>query len=101
MIKSLPLKFKFGYLLIINLLIAFTAAAQQPVIATHPRLFIDADAKARMMAKKAANDADWKAVFAQANKYTTGTVIPWNDVSVSDAQYYGTNDIFYSYCGSS
>ena len=71
-----------------------------PVIAARPRILLDANIKATLLVKKNANDADWKGVLADANKYVQGTVIPWNVVSASDPQYYGTNNIFFSYCGS-
>jgi len=84
------------------MLFAFSAAlAQQPVIATHPRIFLDAATKGVLLAKKNANNPDWKSVLAAANKYLPGQVIPWNVVSASDPQYYGSANIFYSYCGSS
>jgi gliding motility-associated-like protein len=92
---------KFCLVLSLNLTVASTAFAQLPVSASRPRIFLDATTKTAMMAKKNNNDANWVAVLADANKYLPKQVIAWDPVSASDSQYYGTGDIFYSYCGSS
>ncbi len=74
--------------------------AQKPVTSAHPRIFLDATTKASLLTKKSINDPDWIALKAEADKYTTGTVIPWDVNSASSNAYYGTSSIFYSYCGS-
>jgi gliding motility-associated-like protein len=84
----------------INLLIAYSAFAQQPVVATRPRIFLDAPTKAALFAKKTSNSADWTNLLAAANKYLPHTVIPWNPVNAGSSAYYNTGDVFYSYCGS-
>ncbi|MCO5950322.1 cadherin-like beta sandwich domain-containing protein [Mucilaginibacter flavidus] len=99
--NNITTKLKFGVLLCFNLFIGLSSRAQQPVIATHPRVMLNGTVKAALLVKKNNNDADWLATLADANKYLPGQVIPWNTVSAADAQYYGTANIFYSYCGSS
>ncbi|TSD62275.1 hypothetical protein FFF34_019325 [Inquilinus sp. KBS0705] len=102
MLKKLPFKFKYPLLVwLFNMLAGLTVAQQKPVIVTHPRIFLDAATKTAMLAKKNANDANWLAVLADAKKYLPGKVIEWNETTASDSKYYGTADIFYSYCGSS
>lgn len=85
----------------LNLMLSFIALSQQPVVSTRPHIFLDATTKTAMIAKKTANDQSWTAILADANKYLNGTVIPWNETTASESQYYGTANIFYSYCGSS
>jgi len=98
--KNTVTKLKFGVLLCFNLFIGLSAQSQQPVIASHPRIMLNATVKAALLVKKNNNDADWLATLADANKYLPGQVVPWNAITASDPQYYGTNDVFYSYCGS-
>jgi gliding motility-associated-like protein len=89
-------------LVILLCLLGSSAVAQQkPVIAAHPRIFLDAATKTAMLAKKNANDANWQAVFTEAKKYLPGKVIAWDETTASDSKYYGGPDVFYSYCGSS
>ena len=99
--NNITTKLKFGVLLCFNLFIGLASRAQQPVIASHPRIMLNATVKAALLVKKNNNDADWLTTLADANKYLPGQVIPWNTVSAADPQYYGTANIFYSYCGSS
>jgi gliding motility-associated-like protein len=84
----------------LNLLIAFSAIAQQPVVANRPRIFLDAPTRAALFAKKNSNSTDWTKLLAAANKYLPHTVIPWNPVNAGSSAYYDTGDVFYSYCGS-
>jgi gliding motility-associated-like protein len=102
MLKPLLLKLKYPILLGILIVFALTAVAQpKPVIATHPRIFLNAATKADLLVKKNANDVNWLSVLADAKKYLPGKVIEWNETTASDSKYYGGPDIFYSYCGSS
>jgi gliding motility-associated-like protein len=85
---------------LLNFFIVITSSAQQPVVASRPRIFLDTDTKTALFAKKNSNDPDWVAVLANANKYLPGTVIAWNETTAGSSQYYSSNNIFYSYCGS-
>lgn len=91
---------KFALICFLNLTLGLTAFAQQPVVASRPRIFLDAPTKAALFAKKNSNSADWTNLLAAANKYLPHTVIPWNPVNAGSSAYYNTGDVFYSYCGS-
>ncbi len=78
-----------------------SAFAQEPVIGSHPRIFLNAATKTALLAKKISGDQAWLELKADADHYLPGTVIPWNESTASSNDYYGSNDIFYSYCGSS
>src|ERR1700743_3998773 len=95
------LLFTTRFVVVLCLLSGIFSAVQAtpPVIAGHPRIFVNSTTKATLLAKKDNNDPDWQSMKAEADNYTTGTVIPWNETSAGEAQYYGTNNIFYSYCG--
>lgn len=87
----------FCTLLIFGLILN-TAIAQKTVIGTHPRILIDAKTKPFLLAKKAANNAEWQSLKAEADNYAKRQVLSWN---VSNATVWNTAYIFYSYCGSS
>ncbi len=91
---------KFAFICFINLILAQTVFAQQPVVFSRPRIFLDAPTKAALFAKKNSNSADWTNLLATANKYLPHTVIPWNPANAGSSAYYNTGDVFYSYCGS-
>jgi hypothetical protein len=76
----------------------FCSLAQLPVVNSHPRLFLDAPAKALLAAKKANNNPDWIALEAEADNYAARQVMAWNPTNTG---IWNTDYIFYNYCGSS
>jgi hypothetical protein len=93
--QALALSFFLSFIMVTGVF------AQQPVIASHPRIFLDAATKTALQTKKNNNDADWQSVLVAANKYLPGQVIPWNPTTAAAYQYDGTADIGYNYSGSS
>ena len=74
----------------------FSVAVADPVITTHPRLLFDTAGKARLLAKKNANDPSWLALKAQADTLATYTIHPYEyDTSYESPP--GT--IYYTYQG--
>jgi len=66
------------------------------VIATHPRLLFNTAGKARLIAKKNANDPTWLALKAQADTLAGYSINPYVSANASDAPL-GT--IYYTYQG--
>ena len=75
--------------------VVFTATAAS-VIPTHPRILFNTTDKARLVAKKNANDPTWQALKAQADTLATYTINPYVFANSSDAPL-GT--IYYTYQG--
>jgi hypothetical protein len=73
-----------------------TAEAAQPVISTHPRLLLSSSEKARLLAKKNANDASWLALKERADLLATYSVMPYKFATSEAAR---ENTIFYTYQG--
>lgn|GEM_PF-1755263 len=74
-----------------RLLLAFTLAASA-FAQTHPQVLLDAGTLAKMRAKATANDADWQAVKATCDTYTTLIVYnPPLDPSGSSSEVYSGN----------
>ena len=71
--NNVTTKLKLGILLCFNLFIGLSSRAQQPVIASHPRIMLNTTVKAALLLKKNNNDADWLATLADANKYLSRT----------------------------
>ncbi len=82
-----------GTLLALLPAIPVSAAA---VIATHPRLLFDTAGKARLLAKKNANDPTWIALKAQADTLATYSINPYTFDTNADSPL-GT--IYYTYQG--
>jgi gliding motility-associated-like protein len=99
MIKPQQIKVCLPVLFCLNFM-AIITFGQLPVKTSHPRLFLDETTKTQLLAKKAGNTNEWRALLIDAKKYLSKQVIPWNEVTASSNQYYNTGDIFYSYCGS-
>lgn len=72
--------------------------AQMPVVNTRPRIMMNADLKASLMAKKNANTPEWQTLLAEANSYSNKPVLTWTPATVNT---WDTNYIFYSYQASS
>jgi hypothetical protein len=72
------------------------SAVADPVIATHPRLLFDSVGKARLLAKKNANDPTWLALKAQADTLATYSIHPY-EFATSYESPPGT--IYYTYQG--
>src|SRR6478672_2082430 len=85
----------------INLIMATCSYAQLPVINSHPRIFLTPTVKTALIAKRNASDPAWVELKAEADVYATASIRKWTpqDANVWSAQ--GTNEIFYSYVGSS
>ena len=83
---------------LVCLLAVLNVHAQLPVVNSHPRILLDSAAKARLLAKKTANDPDWQALKTEADNYAARQVLGWN---ATNATVWNTAYIFYSYCGSS
>jgi hypothetical protein len=66
------------------------------VIPTHPRLLFDSAGKARLLAKKTANDPSWQALKARADALATYTINPYTFANNSSSPL-GT--IYYTYQG--
>jgi gliding motility-associated-like protein len=77
---------------------SLTAFAQgNPVVAGHPRIFLDPTTKAMLLAKKANNDAQFTALMADADKWASYPVHPWTP---DDANVWHNEELIYNYCGS-
>lgn len=72
--------------------------AQLPVVAGHPRLLLDSAAKAKLLARKAANDPRWLTLQADADDLAARDVMGWTPANTG---VWNTQYIFYNYCGSS
>jgi len=107
MLKFLPLKRTVQKSVMLFLVLTCglspSAFSQQKMAVTsaHPRILLNAATKAQLLVKKAAGDADWISLLADANKYIPGQVIKWTETSASSQAYYGGPDIFFDYAGSS
>lgn len=71
-------------------------AAAAPVIPTHPRLLFNASDRARLLARKNANDPSWQALKARADTLAGYTIHPYKTAGSGDAPL-GT--IYYTYQG--
>ena len=67
-----------------------------PVIATHPRLLFDTTGKARLLAKKNANDPSWQVLKARADTLATYAINPYKSADSGDAP---DGTIYYTYQG--
>src|SRR6218665_94975 len=79
-------------------LISMQLQAQLPVVNARPRIMMNADLKATLLAKKNANTPEWQALLAEANSYSTKPVLSWSPATVN---IWNTDYIFYSYQASS
>ncbi|MGA9333724.1 MAG: hypothetical protein WBV39_05540, partial [Rudaea sp.] len=71
-------------------------AMADPVIVTHPRLLFDTAGKARLLAKKTANDPSWLALKSEADTLTGYTIHQYK----SDTSYESPpGTIYYTYQG--
>ncbi|MEO8672185.1 MAG: hypothetical protein ABI411_12785 [Tahibacter sp.] len=82
----------------VTALFALTTAhvSAAPVIGTHPRLLFDTAGKARLLAKKNANDPTWLALKTRADTLATYSIHPYKFATSSDSPL-GT--IYYTYQG--
>ncbi len=67
-----------------------------PVIGTHPRLLFNSAGKARLLAKKNANDPSWVALKARADTLATYTI---NQYKFSSSSAAPPGTIYYTYQG--
>jgi hypothetical protein len=68
-------------------------AFAKPVNASRPRLLLTATDKARLLAKKSANDPSWVALKARADTLATYSILPYksatNERTAPNTIYYG------------
>src|SRR5689334_9753328 len=76
--------------------LAATVANADPVISTHPRLLLSSTEKARVLAKKNANDASWQALKARADTLST---LPISQYKSATRNFSPAGTIYYSYQG--
>ncbi len=73
-----------------------TIANADPVISTRPRLLLTAADKARLLAKKNANDPTWQAMKARADTLAT---YPVSQYKSATRNFSPAGTIYYSYQG--
>ncbi|MEO7326752.1 MAG: hypothetical protein ABIW82_18170 [Dokdonella sp.] len=78
------------------LIAAVTHVSAAAVITTHPRLLFDTAGKARLLAKKNANDPSWQMLKARADELATYTINPYTFATNSDSPL---GSIYYTYQG--
>ena len=85
-----------GRSLLVAVVVCAAVAHGDPVIATHPRLLLNAAEKSRLMAKVTANDASWRALKTSADAFATYSILPYKFATRTDRR---ANTIFYDYQG--
>jgi hypothetical protein len=83
-------------LAVVSAIVLASTAGTSAVVTTHPRLLLDAAEKNRLLARKNANDAAWRALQAAADTYATYTILPYKFATNRNRQQ---NAIFYDYQG--
>ncbi len=76
--------------------LAATVANADPVVSTHPRLLLTAADKARLLAKKNANDPSWQTLKARADTLAT---LPVSQYKSATRNFSPAGTIYYSYQG--
>ncbi len=76
----------------------FNSLTSQNIVPTHPRLLVNMAIRAKLIAKKEANVAEWLALSTEAYNYANKSIMAWTPETQNT---WNTDYIFYSYCGSS
>lgn len=81
---------------LVTILLGAAGVQADPVIATHPRLLFNTAGKARLLAKKNANDPSWVALKARADTLATYSVQQYKFATSSSSP---PDTIYYTYQG--
>ncbi|HEY6842709.1 MAG TPA: hypothetical protein VI391_00960, partial [Thermoanaerobaculia bacterium] len=73
-----------------------SAMLADPVVSTHPRLLLSASEKARLIAKKNANDPAWQRLKSRADTLATYSILPFKFAQRNNAP---DGTIYYTYQG--
>lgn len=94
-LSRFALLYAIALFLTVNIVTA--VASGLPVRDAHPRIMLDSTVRARLLAKKSANDSDWQVLKQRADQLKNFTVIPYSYATRND---WYSNAIMYSFQGS-